>query len=58
MTTTYFLAKRDGSGWWMLVDTLQVKHEDNIKPLQVAQAAWPQASAPDYKILLAVRRED
>lgn len=58
MTSTYYLARHDGTGWWHLVEVLEVKtSEDDTPPLDVARAYWPQAKADpaNWKILMAVK---
>lgn len=58
MTSTYYLARHDGTGWWHLIEVLEVKtSEDNVRPLDVARAHWPQAKADpaNWKILMALK---
>lgn len=58
MTTTYFLARLDGSGWWVIVDTFRVTHEESNMPLERVKKQWPQAVGnPDLKVLMAVKQE-
>lgn len=58
MTSTYYLAHHDGTGWWHLLEVLTVKAtEEGPIPLEVARAHWPQVKADpaNWKILMALK---
>ena len=58
MTSTYYLARHDGTGWWHLLEVLTVKAtEEGAIPLDVARAHWPQAKTDpaNWKILMATK---
>lgn len=58
MTSTYYLAHHDGTGWWHLLEVLTVKAtEEGPVPLEVARAHWPQVKADpaNWKILMALK---
>lgn len=58
MTSTYYLARHDGTGWWHLIEVLEVKtSEDDVRPIDVARAHWPQVKTDpvNWKILMATK---
>jgi hypothetical protein len=58
MTSTYYLAHHDGTGWWHLLEVLTVKAtEEGPIPLEVARAHWPQVKGDpaNWKILMAIK---
>ena len=58
MTSTYYLARHDGTGWWHLLEVLTVKTtEEGAIPLEVAREHWPQAKVDpaNWKILMALK---